>query len=214
MEKNCFIGERRSSVDAALAVFECSKVWDRIQAIKIIPKGFYFVAGLLPYHMKSKVDIVPNIFVQGYRPHSGNGPFASEQRSYGALWVGDITGKTLGKDDICLVQANVYQVVENGCFRLVLMDQEWRDFSLASDFMARLRDEHKLLETSEIKRFIYHCDKSRGYFLSGRNYEVWAQLVGQVENTQELTKKVLIVDYNCGLPCVVDFDEDNFVLAE
>ena len=60
----------------------------------------------------------------------------------------------------------------------------------------------------------YHCDKSRGYFLAGRDYDVWAQLVGQVENTQELTKKVLIVDYNCGLPCVVDFNEDNFELLE
>jgi len=39
-------------------------------------------------------------------------------------------------------------------------------------------------------------------------------LVGHVENTQELTKKVLIVDYNCGLPCVVDFNEDNFELLE
>jgi len=80
--------------------------------------------------------------------------------------------------------------------------------------MDGLREEHKLLATSDIKMLRYHCDKSRGYFLAGRDYDVWAQLVGQVENTQELTKKVLIVDYNCGLPCVVDFNEDNFELLE
>ena len=214
MKTNCFVGDRRSPVSSALAVFECSNVWSKLQPTKIIPEGFYFIAGLLPHNLRRKADVVPNIFVQGYRPHSENCLFASEQRSYGALWVGEMEEEKLRKDDICLMEANVYQVVGNGCFRLVLMNLEWREHTNASVFMDGLREEHKLLATSDIKMLRYHCDKSRGYFLAGRDYDVWAQLVGQVENTQELTKKVLIVDYNCGLPCVVDFNEDNFELLE
>jgi len=214
MKTNCFIGERRSHVNSDLAVFECSNVWNWIQSVKIIPEGFYFVAGLLPYNMKRMTDIVPNIFVQGYRPHSENGPFASERRSYGALLVGDSGDIKPEKDDICLLEANLYQAVENGCFQLILMNQEWRDLAKVKDFMARLRDERNLLETSGIKKCIYRCNKSRGYYLAGRIYVVWAQLVGEVESAQELTKKVLIVDYNSGLPCVVDFDEGNFSLTE
>ena len=122
--------------------------------------------------------------------------------------------KNLGKDDIILVEANVYQVVKNGCFRLTLMNQEWRDVAKASDFMAAFCQEQNLLPISGIKKFIYHCDKSRGYFLVGRTYVVWAQLVGLVGNAQDLIKKVLIVDYNCGLPCLVDFKEPIFELAE
>ena len=80
---------------------------------------------------------MPNIFVQGYRPHSENGLFASEQRSYGALWVGEMEEEKLRKDDICLMEANVYQVVGNGCFRLVLMNLEWREHTKCFGFYGR-----------------------------------------------------------------------------
>ena len=117
-------------------------------------------------------------------------------------------------DDLVLCEANVYQMKEDDRFELVLMNSEWRHPEAVKQFMVRLRQEHRLEEISDVKKCVYHCDKSRGYFLAGRDYEVWSQLVGLVENTQGLSKKVLVVDYNCGIPCVVDFKEENFELVD
>ena len=77
-------------------------------------------------------------------------------------------------------------------------------------FIRRFREEQGLEGLSNIKKLNYSCDKSRSYFLKGRKYEVLAQLVGRPEKSLELTKKVLIVDLHCGVPCVVDYQEDNF----
>lgn len=210
-EKNwSFIGDRRSPSSSDLAVFEGGSLWRKIRQTKIIPDGFYFVAGILPDKLKKKADLVPNIFVQGYRPHSSNGPFVCEKRSYGSIFVGIVPEELKHDDDLHLVEANVYKVVGSDCFELVLKNGEWQDMKTVEPFMARLRDEYDLLPTSDIKKFIYHCDKSRGYFLAGRDYEVWSQLVGVVETPHQLTKKVLIVDYNCGIPCIVDFNAENF----
>lgn len=209
----CFIGERRSSGASDFAVLECSKLWKDILARKIIPEGFYFVAGILTERHGREITLRPNIFVQDYSPHSSNGPFSSSKRGYGAIWVGGSGENIPAEDDIILAEANVYQVVENGCFRLVLKNLEWRDEDEAVKFMAALCAERHLVKTSEMRRMVYCCRKSRGYFLAGRTYEVWAQLIGIVEGTQNLGKKVLIVDYNCGLPCIVDFDERDFTLA-
>lgn len=213
IESWSFIGERRSPSSSDLAVFESAGLWCKIRQSKIIPNGFYFIAGILPDRLKKRADLVPNIFVQGYRPHSSNGPFACEKRSYGALWVGEVLESLKHDDDLQLLEANVYKVVGNDCFELVLRNGEWRDLMVVEPFMSRLREEHDLLPTSDIKKFIYHCEKSRGYYLAGRDYVVWSQLVGVVETPHELSKKVLIVDYHCGIPCIVDFKEDKFAPA-
>lgn len=209
----CFVGERRSSGSSDFAVLECTRLWKDILARKIIPEGFYFVAGILTARRGREITLRPNIFIQDYSPHSSNGPFSSSKRGYGAIWVGESGENVPAEDDIIFAEAKVYQIVENGCFRLVLENLEWRDEHKAADFMTNLREERKLVKTSEVRRMIYHCPKSRGYFLAGRDYEVWAQLIGIVEEAQNLAKKVLIVDYNCGLPCIVDFNEDDFKMV-
>ncbi|OLA78944.1 MAG: hypothetical protein BHW57_08510 [Azospirillum sp. 47_25] len=189
-------------------------MWPKIRQSKIIPVGFYFVAGILAGRLKQKADLVPGIFIQGYRPHSSNGLFSSEKRGYGALLVKPESDVKMAPDDLVLCEANVYQMKEDDRFELVLMNSEWRHPEAVKQFMVRLRQEHRLEEISDVKKCVYHCDKSRGYFLAGRDYEVWSQLVGLVENTQGLSKKVLVVDYNCGIPCVVDFKEENFELVD
>ena len=188
-------GARCSQGSSDLAVFESCSMWPKIRQSKIIPVGFYFVAGILAGRLKQKADLVPGIFIQGYRPHSSNGLFSSEKRGYGALLVKPESDVKTAPDDLVLCEANVYQMKEDDRFELVLMNSEWR-------------------HPEAVKQFVYHCDKSRGYFLAGRDYEVWSQLVGLVENTQGLSKKVLVVDYNCGIPCVVDFKEENFELVD
>ena len=97
MKTNCFVGDRRSPVSSALAVFECSNGWSKLQPTKIIPEGFYFIAGLLPHNLRKKADVVPNIFVQGYRPHSENGLFASEHFEEKGLDVIRFLWRTLGR---------------------------------------------------------------------------------------------------------------------
>ena len=207
-------GARCSQGSSDLAVFESCSMWPKIRQSKIIPVGFYFVAGILAGRLKQKADLVPGIFIQGYRPHSSNGLFSSEKRGYGALLVKPESDVKTAPDDLVLCEANVYQMKEDHRFELVLMNSEWRHPEAVKQFMVRLRREHRLEEISDVKKCVYHCDKSRGYFLAGRDYEVWSQLVGLVENTQGLSKKVLVVDYNCGIPCVVDFKEENFELVD
>ena len=207
------VGERRSSGASDLAVFESYKHWPALHATKIIPVGFYFVAGILCDAQKRKADLHPNVFVQGYRPHSSSGMFAADKRAYGALWVGDMP-ETAAKDDVHLLEANVYRMVHGDDFELVLANQEWLDENKVDAFMRRFREEQGLEGLSDIKKLKYSCDKSRSYFLKGRKYEVLAQLVGRPEKSLELTKKVLIVDLHCGVPCVVDYQEDNFSLME
>ena len=77
-------GARCSQGSSDLAVFESCSMWPKIRQSKIIPVGFYFVAGILAGRLKQKADLVPGIFIQGYRPHSSNGLFSSEKRGYGA----------------------------------------------------------------------------------------------------------------------------------
>lgn len=203
------VGERRSSGKSDLSVFENYKNWPEMRTMKVIPVGFYFVAGILCHEQKNKTDLHPNIFVQGYRPHSSSGMFASDKRAYGALWVGEMP-ETAEKDDIHLVEANLYRMVLGDDFELVLANKEWLDEEKVDAFIKRFREEQGLEGLSNIKKLGYLCDKSRSYFLKGRKYEVWAQLVGRPEKSLELTKKVLIVDLHCGVPCVVDYVEENF----
>ncbi len=203
------VGERRSSGASDLAVFESYKHWPALHATKIIPVGFYFVAGILCDAQKRKADLHPNVFVQGYRPHSSSGMFAADKRAYGAIWVGEMP-ETAEKDDVHLLEANLYRIVHGNDFELVLANKEWEDEEKVDAFIRRFREEQGLEGLSNIKKLNYSCDKSRSYFLKGRKYEVLAQLVGRPEKSLELTKKVLIVDLHCGVPCVVDYQEDNF----
>ena len=203
------VGDRRSSGKSDLAVFESYKHWPEMRAMKVIPVGFYFVAGILSYRQRNKADLHPNIFVQGYRPHSSSGMFASDKRAYGAIWVGEMP-ELAAKDDVHLIEANVYRMVHGDDFELVLANKEWLDEEKVTAFMKRFREELGLEGLSGLKKFKYTCEKSRGYFLKGRTYEVWSQLVGRPEKSLELTKKVLIVDLHCGVPCVVDYAEENF----
>ena len=203
------VGERRSSGASDLAVLKKKKNWPALHATKIIPVGFYFVAGILCDAQKRKADLHPNVFVQSYRPHSSSGMFAADKRAYGALWVGDMP-ETAAKDDVHLLEANVYRMVHGDDFELVLANKEWENEEKVTAFMRRFREELGLEGLSGLKKFKYTCEKSRGYFLKGRTYEVWSQLVGRPEKSLELTKKVLIVDLHCGVPCVVDYAEENF----
>lgn len=207
------VGERRSPKQSDLAVFENYKNWPELHSIKIIPVGFYFVVGILSYRQRHKADLHPRVFVQGYRPHTSSGMFASDKRAYGALWFGDMPAQS-PEDDLCLVEANVYRIVHGDDFELVLANQEWQDKEKVSAFMKRFCEEQGLESLSNVKKFNYSCDKSRSYFLKGRKYEVWAQLIGRPEKSLELTKKVLIVDWNCGIPCLVDYNEKNFSPVE
>ena len=208
-KESFLIGARRSVGQSDLAVFENYQNWPILLDSKIIPVGFYFVAGILCHMQRRKEDLHPRIFVQGYRPHSSSGMFTIDKRSYGAIWVGEMP-KITEKDDVHLIEANLYRMVHGNDFELVLANKEWENEEKIIAFMKRFREEQGLEGLSDIKKFKYTCEKSRGYFLKGRTYEVWSQLVGRPEKSIELTKKVLIIDLHCGVPCVVDYNETNF----
>lgn len=200
-------GEKKSESSSPMAVFEYYKNWPVLKAMKIIPDGFYFLVGV---SVGKKIDIVPDLFVQGFQPHSNSGPFRSLQRGYGKIFVGTDQTSDITEDDVVLQQANLYQAKPNDQFELVLKCNEWHDQVTVEAFMQRFMIEHKLEKMSEIDLFKYRCPKSRGYYLSGRKYKVWAMLVGDASDGQRLQKKVLIVDYHTGLPCVVGFEANAF----
>lgn len=202
------VGEKKSNPVSPMAVFEYYKNWPSLKAMKIIPEGFYFLVGVMVG--KKRVDIVPDLFVQGYQPHSNSGPFRSLQRGYGKIFVGTNQTSDLTEEDIVLQQANLYQAKPDDTFELVMFYNEWREREKVEAFMQRFMSERKLEKLSEIGLYKYYCPKSRGYYLSGRKYKVWGMLVGDASDGQRLQKKVLIVDYHTGLPCVVAYEPEAF----
>ncbi len=203
-KKNGFplLGERRSPSVSALAVFECFESWDWLYTSKVVPEGLYFVAGVLTGNRKSfTADIHPNIFVQGYRPHSSDEAFSSVRRRYGRLFVGvPKPEKCTYDDDVYLAEGNLYHSFGKAGFELVLANGEWLKRENVENLFSNICERYSLSVLSKCKRFWMTPDQSYGYFLKGRKYPVLSLLVGAAEPMVGVKKMVLALDLNSGVP--------------
>ena len=197
------VGEKRSAVSSSFSVFETYVGWKKWRGSKVIPDGKYF-AVLTTAH---KVELKPDLFVQGYRPHSSSGALSVERRRYGEFVR--CGAERLGQkysDDVVFSQVNLYQIVTGCQVELILEDGDSYSEEKMSDLVDRICWEQGLERLGDLHVCKYSCSLSEGYFLVGREYKVWAVLVGK--NVElSLKKKVLIFDYETGIPALVEYVE-------
>lgn len=207
------VGSKRSSVNSNLAVFETFRDWKGLRFTKVIPNGAYFVAGVLDDDLRKRVsDIHPNIFVQGYRPHSSDGAFAGSRRRYGRLFVGfSMPEHPEYEDDLYLITGNLYRAVDENSFEMVMHDGEWLVKENVENLFSGICSELDLQILSRCKRFWLTPSKSCGYFLKGRKYPVLSLLVGKAVPMAGVQKQVLALDLNSGVPGLLDYyNPDDF----
>lgn len=207
MKKSIIMTGGRSPVDSAFAVFEHFKDWTGIRSIKVIPDGAYFAVLMLS--QKDKADIAPNLFVQGYRPHSSGTFVTVDRRRYGAF-VPDWEDAQ-AKDDVKFLQAQLYQVLGAQEVRLVLKDSERYQKSAILNLVDGICQERAYTQLNEVRQYVYRASEAKGYFLANREYHVWGVMVGQNVDGL-LVKKMLIVDYHTGIPAVVPYVDEHFRL--
>lgn len=210
MEKNTIImsGAKKSDVSTSFAVFESLNSWRRVADSKVIPYGVYFAVVTTN---KQWAEVKPDLFVQGYRPHSSSGMLSVIKRRYGAFVRYDDNDDESQHydDDVVFTQANLYQRINELEVELVLQDGDSHDCEAMTALMLRICEQQTLQPLGELKVLKYSCKNSKAYFLSGRSYKVWAVMVGKGED-MSMTKKVLIFDYETGIPALVDYDETSF----
>lgn len=207
MEKNTIIMKgKKSHIGSSFSVFENLNSWKLVAQDKVIPVGSYFA--VLTVGSK-QVEVRPDLFVQGYRPHSSSKILSVQKRRYGAFVRNGTSESQTYDDDVEFAQANLYQRIGELDVELVLSDGECHDKDAMTALMLRICEQQYLQPLGELKVLKYFCKNSKAYFLSGRSYKVWAVMVGKDED-MSMTKKVLIFDYETGIPALVDYDETSF----
>ena len=205
-EKIELIGERKSNSKSSFSVFETYKGWKMLRESKVIPDGKYFAVLTTGY----KVELKPDLFVQGYRPHSSSGILSVQKRRYGEFVRGEVSdSRQKHDDDVFFYQANLYQIVTGCQVELILEDGDSHSEEKMSNLVDRICWEQGLERLGDLHVCKYSCPLSEGYFLTGREYKVWAVLVGK-DVELSLKKRVLIFDYETGIPALVEYDETAF----
>lgn len=205
------IGDKRSSLDSNLANFEFYN-WGAIRVQKVIPNGAYFVAGILADRKKNSPDISPDVFVQGYRPHSSDGAFCCDKRRYGRIFIGSNASETSEyADDLYLRTGNLYRAIDELSFEMVFKDGEWLVKENVEGLFCKICEGMGFMILSRCKRFWLTPSKTCGYFLKERKYPVLSLLVGKNAPMAGVQKMVLVLDLNSGVPGLLDYyNPDDF----
>ena len=204
-EKAIIMVGPKSHHNSVFAVFESFRSWSLIKAEKVLDVGMYFAVLELRYNQRA--DIFPNLFIQGYRPHSSGAALHVDCRRYGAFIPSG--SEKYAIDDLEFDAAQLYQIKGDEDVELILLDGQCKNASCIKKLAKRICKEQNFQELGELEHLMYHCPQSAGYFLALRSYEVWSVVVG--ENTGfSLSKKVLIFDYNTGIPAIVEYNDRHF----
>ena len=194
-----------SPLDSAFAVFEHFADWTTLRVRKVLPDRAYFAVVVLMN--ESKADIAPNLFVQGYRPHSSGKQVIVDRRRYGAFVP--VGQKVRYNDDLVFSQSQLYQIRGDREVELILSDGQAVQKKIAELLVDRICSERSYLKLGCVRMYQYRCSASAGYFLFDRSYTVWAAMIG--ENIKgQLVKKMLILDYYTGIPAVVSYTDKLF----
>lgn len=204
MEKSIIMVGDKSDAFSPFAVFENFKGWTDLRKVKILPKGAYFAVLLLTD--KQTADIMPDLFVQGYRPHSSGKNISVDKRRYGEFVK---ERRSAFKDDVVYHASQLYRVLGECEVQLVLRKDDAYCRGKISRLSEQICLENGYERLSEIKQYRYICPVSSGYFLAGRTYVVWSVLIGEPTGFS-LEKKVLIFHYGTGIPAIVDYDDKCF----
>ncbi len=201
------VGERRSQTGSEFTVFEYFKNWTDIRQEKVLPVGSYFIVAAVDKRM---VELRPCLFIQGYRPHSSSAIFGVPKRRYGAFIPVGSEPEKMADDDVLFYQAQLYKVVGEREVELILKNDERHDEVKIRSVVSRICQEEKLEMFGRLKRYLFSPKESVLYFLAGRTYSVWSIVVGQANGLNGIEKKILVLDYETGIPALVPYDESCF----
>lgn len=201
------VGTRRSRPSSSFTVFEYFKNWTDIRQEKVLPVGCYFIVATVA---KKMVELRPDLFIQGYRPHSSCPVFSISKRRYGAFVRVGLASEKIADDDVSFYQAQLYKVMGENDVELILKDGESHDRVKIQHVVSRICRDEKLETFGSLKRYLYSPKESILYFLAGRTYSVWSIVVGQSQGLSGIVKKVLVFDYETGIPALVPYDESCF----
>ena len=204
-EKSIVMVGTKSPLDSAFAVFEHFIDWTSLRANKILPDRAYFVVVVLAE--ENKADIAPNLFVQGYRPHSSGKQVLVDRRRYDAFVPHNC--KTHQRGDVVFVQSQLYQIKGEREVELILTNGQSQQREAVKALANRICRERSYQKLSDIREYRYCCHSSAGYFLANRNYHVWSAMIGEDVGGQ-LVKKMLVLDYFTGIPAVVAYHDKLF----
>ncbi len=206
-------GGKASPTLSPLADFEAMNIknWRLLKKNLCIPDNFLFIVGVIKYSKKYRqVNLrvgKERVFVQSFRNN------INRARGYGDIYC-LYEPETLYDNDIVLEKAALYQSLPDDTVKMILADGEHRQLKYVNQLFDHIREQWKLQDFSakNVKTGIYEISfktKSCGYFLKGRTYRVWATPVGiPKQDSGELVKGWLICDINCGLPALLEADQE------
>ena len=191
---------KKSAPSSSFAVFETINSWATLKEIKVIPNGHYFAVLVV----NGNPDIRPDLFVQGYRPHSSCRVIHTDRRRYGEFVR---NARPEFKDDVIFYDSQLYQIKGDLEVELILKSGESQNADEMQKLAQRICNDHGYIQLEPLETYEYACPVSVGYFLAGRKYHIRATLVGKV-NELSMEKKLLIFEYETGIPALVEYQSD------
>ena len=217
-------GKKQSLMSSPLYDFEhlSPEQWKQFREQKQIPDGFVFLVGSAKH--KNTPGIVlraskNNIFVQSFLPHKDdNGLYRT--RGYGKIYsLYEPVNRPA--EDVVMEQSAIYLQMPDNKVMMLLDDGEHRDAAKVKQMFCFMR-QVKGFQDFAPKGSLPHLyevtfkERSRGYFLKGLTYQVWATPIGIPDiSLGEIAKGWMFCDINCGILGIMKSQSEEFIpLAE
>ncbi|MDR1026005.1 MAG: hypothetical protein LBL47_01270 [Lactobacillus sp.] len=158
----------------------------------------------------------PSIYILDYRPINDTLDTGYGTRSYEKAWSFENRDGFAGVEtkDLLFTESALYKSISETEFALVFKDGEWKEKAKAKAFLAKLAKELGYTvfpyfpemngKKKVMQKRLFECKKSVGYFLKGKSYEVYSLVVGKVLPLSGYEKKIIFLDYETGIPGVLD----------
>lgn len=218
------IGEKRSKMSSPLCDFEqlSPEQWKQFREQRQIPDGFVFLAGTAKYKktpgliLKTGKDY---IFLQNFWPHRDyDGLFRT--RGYGRIYS-LYEPNNRPAEDIVMEESAIYLVMPDNKVMMLLDNGEHRDAAKVKQmfcFMRQMKGVQDFAPEGALPHLyeVTFTKRSRGYFLKGQTYQVWATPIGVPDvSLGEIAKGWMFCDINCGILGIMKSEDEDFIrLAE
>lgn len=217
-------GQKRSLVNSPLYDFEqlSPEQWKQFREQKQIPDGFVFLVGAAKY--KKTAGIVlragkDHVFVQSFLPHKSEGgiyPTRGLGRIYSLYEPANRPA-----EDIVMEESAIYQVMPDNKVMMLLDNGEHRNAVKVKQmfcFMRQIKGFQDFAPVCSLPHLyeVTFKERSRGYFLKGQTYQVWATPIGIPDvSLGEIAKGWMFCDINCGILGIMKSRSEEFIpLAE
>ncbi len=218
------VGEKRSPISSPLYDFEqlSPEQWRQFREQKQIPDGFVFLVGTAK-HKKTPGIVLrvgkDSIFVQSFLPHKSEGGIYPT-RGFGRIYS-LYEPANRPAEDVVMEESAIYQVMPDNKVMMLLDNGEHRNAIKIKQmfcFMRQIKGFQDFAPVGSLPHLyeVTFKERSRGYFLKGMTYQVWATPIGIPDvSLGEIAKGWMFCDINCGILGVMKSQSEEFIpLAE